>query len=136
MRLGFPFSVSLTLSPDTSLRLANARASLSLPPPSIAPSSPHSLSLSLTCYSASIDSGTDHLIHPICIPLMLPVGHGMSAPTRRSALSQCRTYGIVYPRSRFIRHRSLNFHKSVPSTLYGKPCLIRARRISDAFRFR
>lgn len=34
---------------------------------------------------------------------------------------QCRTYGIVYPRSRFIRRRTLNFHKSVPLTLHGKP---------------
>lgn len=93
-------------------------------------------SLSFTRYSASIDSGTDHLIHPICIPLMLPVGHGMSAPIRRPALSQCRTYGIVYPRSRFTRRRSLNFHKSVPPTLHGERCLIRARCIPDAFRFR
>ena len=70
-----------------------------------------SLSLSLSCYSASIDSGMDHLIHPICIPLMLPVGRGMSAPTRRAV--QCRTYGIIYPRSRSLDTRPLNFHKSV-----------------------
>lgn len=126
-------SPSLSTSPGVSLRLANAR-----PPLPSRPWSFGSIILSLSCYSASIDSGMDHLIHPICIPLMLlPVGRGMSAPTRRAARAQCRTYGIVYPRSRSLDIRPLNFHKSgSPPILHGKVYLIRARSILGAFRSR
>lgn len=98
-------SPSLSTSPGISLSLTNARSS---PLPS-RPADRSIPSLSFSCYSASIDSGMDHLIHPICIPLMLPVGRGMSAPTRRAARVQCRTYGIVYPRSRLLDRPPVEF---------------------------
>lgn len=137
MRLGFPFSVSL--SPLLSLSLTYTHVVCRYLSPSLQREDPSLLSLSPTCsfhlslsriYSASIDSGMDHLIHPICIPLMLPVDHGMSAPTHRPAGVQCRTYGIVYPRSRSFT--LLNFYKSVYIPDAYLIYLIRARDVSSA----
>ena len=47
-------------------------------------------------FYASVGSGMDHLIHPICIPLMLPGVRGMSS-NNPAACAQSRTYGTAYP---------------------------------------
>jgi len=127
-------SPSLSISPSISLRLTNPRVYRA----SLSPLTVRfhlSLSLSFSCYSASIDSGMDHLIHPICIPLMLPVGRGMSAPTRRARSVPDLRYRLSpFP---FIGHPPDEFpQRRSPLILHGKVYLIRARCIFGAFRFR
>lgn len=54
-----------------------------------------------------------------------------------SSRAQCRTYGIVYPRSHSLDIRPLDFpQKCSALILHEKVYLIRARHIFGAFRFR
>lgn len=132
MRLGFPFSVYLPFSHYLSLSLYLSNTEVHFPHLYQLVRSSFSFSFSLSCYSASIDSGVDHLIHPICIPLMLPVGrvecpHETPRSARTHSVGPMVSFIPVHSPSRSsLILRSMpslfmsDFHKSVPKLLCEK----------------